>query len=104
MTRCARGRPTVVATSSGLRIVDGKFWTVTRLDVRTSLGATAHDRFGRPMLERPGRSVYESREATERVAAELALRMPQSPFAVAEAVAAFASPRQRFDRAIRRPL
>lgn len=102
MTRSARGRPTVIATSSGLRIVDGKFWTAMRLDVRTSLGATAHDRFGRPMLEWPGRSVYESREAAERVVAELALRMPQSP--VAEAVAAVASPRQRFDRAIRRPL
>lgn len=104
MTRSARGRPTVVATSSGLRIVDGKFWMAMRLDVRTSLGATAHGRFGRPMLAWPGRRVYGSREAAEQAAAEFALRMPQFPFAVVEAVAAFASPRQRFDRAIRRPL
>ena len=77
---------------SDIQIIDGRFYMVQRADVannRFHWRGYVTDRRGNPRVVWPGRSIWRTREEAEDVARRLALRHPDYPFIVMEAIVAY---------------
>lgn len=69
--------------------INGRFWMIQNSNIKTSNGLHCKDKFGRSMVEWPGRSIFNTKAEADLAAKDMAQRFPDSKFYVMEAVSMY---------------